>query len=259
MANVSVIGCGHMGSALIRGLSRSDSHRIAAGDVDPDALEPIAGLVAETTTDPAAAAADAEFVFAALTPEVVLPAVADLGLGADQTLVSTAAGVSTDQLAAVTDARVVRIMPNLAAEWGEMATAVTGPGVSPELLALLEEVGIAVELEESLMDTATALNGSGPAFVFYFIRALQEAAMECGLDRREARLLATQTFKGAAEMVLHTDEELDSLIDSVCTPGGTTIEGMRIFEDSALETTVGEAVEAARERSAELAEEAGDE
>ena len=105
------------------------------------------------------------------------------------------------------------------------------------------------------MDISTAVNGSGPAFVFYLIDAMKEAGIEGGLDPEQAETLAAQTFKGAAETVLRDDRSVEELIDAVCSPGGTTIEGMDVLWDSDVEAKVIEAVLAAERRSEEIAEE----
>ena len=108
-------------------------------------------------------------------------------------------------------------------------------------------------IDEDRMHVATALNGSGQAFVFYLIQAMQERAVEEGLDPDDARVLAAQTFEGAAETVQRSDRALDDLIDAVCSPGGTTIEGMDVLFDSDVDAVVGDALTAARRRSEELA------
>ena len=109
------------------------------------------------------------------------------------------------------------------------------------------------------MDVSTAVNGSGPAFVFYLIDAMKEAAVDGGLEPEQAETLAAQTFKGAAETVLRDDRSVDELIDAVCSPKGTTIEGMDVLWDSDADEAVIDAVAAAEERSRELAEEFQDE
>jgi pyrroline-5-carboxylate reductase len=150
-------------------------------------------------------------------------------------------------------------MPNLAAETGDMAAAVTWETVDDDVAALLADLGEFVEIDEQQMDAATALNGSGPAFVFYVIQALQRAGVEEGLDPADAETLAAQTVKGAAETVLRDERSVDDLIDAVCSPKGTTIEGMEVLWDSDLEAVMAEALTAAADRSAELAAEFDDE
>jgi len=257
MVNVSVIGCGHMGSALVRGLARTDKHSITACDVDEGALEAVAEYCETTTTD-MATAAEADVVFVVVKPDLTADIVGDLDLSADQTLVSIAAGVPSSLLEPRTEATVVRVMPNLAAATGNMAAAVSGD-ISDDVAELLEDAGVFVEIDEAQMDVSTAVNGSGPAFVFYLIRAMAEAGVDSGLDPDDAEQLAAQTFKGAAETVLQADESIDDLIEAVCSPKGTTIEGMKVLRESTADEAVAEAVFAAEERSKELARDPDDE
>ncbi len=251
MVDVSIIGCGHLGSAVIEGLARFGSHSITACDVSEEALARVEDAADRTTTD-LDVASEASVVVIAVKPNSVGAVLEDLDLAPEQTLLSFAAGVPTDFLESRTDATVVRGMPNLAAETGTMACAVT-EGAGSDVEALLADLGEFVEISESNMDVATAVNGSGPAFVYYLIKALQEAGVERGLDEADARVLTAQTFKGAAETVLQSDRDLEALIDSVATPGGTTIEGMEVLWDSDVTETLNAAVGAAANRSEELA------
>jgi pyrroline-5-carboxylate reductase len=253
MTHISVIGCGNMGGAFIKGLHQSGGYTVTACDVDTDVLEAIAPYCDETTTE-LSVAAEAEVVVLAVKPDLVGTILPDLDLSADQTLLSIAAGVPTDLLESETDATVVRVMPNLAAQYGMMAAAVTG-AVTDEIRAILDAVGEFVEVDESQMDIATAVNGSGPAFVFYLINAMANAGVDGGLSPAEARTLAAQTFKGAAETILQSDDSIEDLIDAVCSPNGTTIEGMEVLWDSDVEPVIGKALAAATERSRELADE----
>jgi len=159
MVQTSVIGCGNMGSALIKGLWRAGNHTVTACDLDPDALESVADYVDRTTSD-VSEAAEADVVIVAVKPDIVGAVLEELDLSPEQTLVSIAAGVSTDYVEARTDANVVRIMPNLAAETGDMAAAVTREGVTDEVRELLDDVGEFAEIDESKMDIATAVNGA---------------------------------------------------------------------------------------------------
>lgn len=251
MVQASVIGCGNMGGALVRGLSRTGNHTIVACDIDPTALDTVSQHCSKTTTD-IDIATEPNIVFLAVKPDLVGDIVTDLDLSPEQTLISIAAGVSTTVLEARTDASVVRLMPNLAAESGTMAAAVSGAEITNNVKLLLEDIGIFVEIEEAQMDIATAVNGSGPAFVFYLLKAVQQAGVNSGLCPEDAKILAAQTFKGAAETVLRSDDTIEELIDAVCSPKGTTIEGMEVFWNSSVEAIVGEAVKAAEDRSKEL-------
>lgn len=254
MADVTIIGCGHLGSALVEGLSKSGNHRITAYDVDPNALEAVEPYADRTTTD-VEEASDSTVIVVAVKPNIVGDVLQSLDLSADQTLVTVAAGVPIEFVEARTDATVVRVMPNLAAEHGTMAAAVTWDDVDEDVREILDDLGEYVEIEEAQMDVATALNGSGPAFVYYFLQSMAKAGIEAGLHPDDAETLAAQTFKGAAETVLQSEESVDDLIDAVCSPNGTTIEGMEVLWDSDVEAEIGEALAAATERSRELAEE----
>ncbi|NGM67957.1 pyrroline-5-carboxylate reductase [Natronolimnobius sp. AArcel1] len=258
MTEVCVIGCGNMGASLLEGLSKTDDYTLTACDIDEDALAAVAPYCETTTTD-LSVATEIGLVVIAVKPSVVSVLLEELELSAEQTLVTIAAGVSTDTVEKQTPATVVRVMPNLAARTQNMAAAVTADSVTDEVRAMLDAVGEFVEIDESQMDIATAVNGSGPAFVFYLLGAMQSAGVEAGLDDDDARTLAAQTFKGAAETVLRSDEAIDDLIDAVCSPNGTTIEGMDVLWDSDADEAVTDAVLAAERRSSELAEAYGDE
>lgn len=252
MKDVSVIGCGNMGGAIVRGLDRAGGYAVTAIDLDPDALDRVAGVVVRTTTD-LATAQGSEMVVLAVKPHIVESALGSLDLHADQTLVTLAAGVPREFVADRTDAAVVRVMPNLAAETADMAAAATEIGVTDEVRDLLDDLGQYVTIEEECMDVATAVNGSGPAFVFYLIEAMKDAGVEAGLDPAQAETVAAQTFKGAAETVQQDERSVDELIDAVCSPGGTTIEGMNVLWDSDADQAMRDAVAAAAARSREIA------
>jgi len=253
MVSVSVIGCGNMGSAMIRGLADTQ-HSVTACDVDEAALEAVADAADRTTSD-LAVAAEAPLVVLAVKPDVIATVLDALDLGPDQTLCSIAAGVETDVLADRTDASVCRLMPNLAAEYREMAAAMTPPGAAPEARAVFESLGTVVELDEEMMHLATAIAGSGPAFVFYLIGAMQTAGVEAGMDTADAKALAAQTFRGAAETIRRSDRRIEASIDAVCSPNGTTIEGMHVLWDSDCDEQLQAAITAAEHRSEELATE----
>ncbi|WP_283102244.1 pyrroline-5-carboxylate reductase [Haloplanus halobius] len=259
MVTVSIIGCGNMGSALITGLARAGNHRVTACDPNQDALDAVASHCWKTTTDPAEATGpEVDVVVVAVKPDVVGAVLEEIDLDPSQTLVTIAAGVPRSFVAERTDASVVRVMPNLAAETGDMAAAVVWDDPDEDVRALLEDLGAFVVIEEDLMHVATALNGSGPAFVFYFLKAMKLAAVDQGMDPDDAETLSAQTFKGAAETVLRSDRSVDDLIDAVCSPNGTTIEGMEVLWDSDVEAVVNETLAAAADRSRELAGEFDD-
>jgi pyrroline-5-carboxylate reductase len=242
-----------MGGAFVKGLAQADGYEVTAIDLDPDALEAVAAYATTTTSD-IDAAREAAIVVLAVKPSTVGAVLSELDLSADQTLVTLAAGVPRSFVTDRTDASVVRIMPNLAAKTGEMAAAATTEGLDDDVRAMLDAVGEFVAIDEELMDISTAVNGSGPAFVFYLIDAMKTAGIEGGLAPEQAEQLAAQTFKGAAEIVMQDERTVEELIDAVCSPKGTTIEGMEVLWDSEADAAMVDAVAAAERRSRELAD-----
>lgn len=263
MTTVSVIGCGNQGSALVRGISRaSDDWHVIACDRNEHKLERLEEYADVTTTD-IADAEDADIVVIAVKPSDIPDVLNRLSLQPDQTLVSVGAAVPVGFLDEYTDAAVVRVMPNLAAEYGEMAATATPSDsvdeegetdVPEDVRRLLDDLGTFVEVDESYMDISTAINGSGPAFVFYLMRAVRESGIESGLDEDDAEALAAQTFKSAAEIAARDDRTLDELIEAVCSPGGTTIEGVEVLRDSDVHEILVKAVDAAERRSEEISD-----
>jgi pyrroline-5-carboxylate reductase len=148
-------------------------------------------------------------------------------------------------------------MPNTPCLVGQSASAYSlGPRATPEdgrlVAGLLESVGLALAVDEKLLDAVTGLSGSGPAFVYVIIEALSDAGVRMGLPREVAMQLAAQTVRGAAAMVLETGEHPGVLKDRVASPGGTTIAGLAALEAGGLRGTLMAAVEAATRRSIEL-------
>lgn len=255
---VSVIGCGNLGGAVVKGLVAKD-HEVVACDKDEDALAalPESDRI-NKTKDSSAAVQESEVVVLAVKPDVAGPVLDSFELDDGQVLASFAAAVSLDFLRGKTreGAQVVRVMPNLAGEYNEMAAAISPPGEVPESVQrILGDLGSYVEIDEDLMDIATAVNGSGPAFVFYAMKAMKEAGVEGGLEAEQAQALTAQTFRGAAAIVQNDERTLDELIDAVCSPGGTTIEGMEVLREADAGRPFADAVAAAERRSEEITEE----
>jgi pyrroline-5-carboxylate reductase len=251
---VTVIGCGNLGSAVVEGLV-TEGYDVTACDKDEDALAALSDGV-EKTGESAEAVEGSDLIVIAVKPEVVGPVLGSFEASEEQVVASFAAAVSLGYVRERTDARAVRVMPNLAAEYNEMAAAVCPEGEVPdEVASVLDDLGDYVEVDEELMDIATAVNGSGPAFVFYAMKAMRDAGVEGGLDEDDAGTLVAQTFRGAAAIVQNDDRSLDELIDAVCSPGGTTIEGMEVLRDADAGGPFTHAVRAAERRSEEITEE----
>ena len=158
---------------------------------------------------------------------------------------------------------IIRVMPNTPALVGMGASGLyANQRVSQEQRKnaelLCDSIGTSTWVQsESDIDTVTALSGSGPAYFMLFIQGLIEAAQAAGLSHESAKLLATQTAAGAAHLVANTDSPLQTLIDNVTSPNGTTEKALQSFNNANLKPIIGNAFEAARKRSEELAKELG--
>ncbi len=264
MSNIKVgfIGCGNMGGALARAAAKSGYSLILA-DVNSDAA---ARLAAETggevgTNEAIAAACD--YIFLAVKPQImggVLESIADILLSrADAVLVSMAAGLDTFTLRKFTNdcpCPIIRIMPNTPAGIGEGVILYCNDGASDEqtkaFCDILSKAGTLDTIPERLIDAGSALSGCGPAFVFEFIEALADGAVDCGLPRDKALTYAINTVIGSAKLVEASGEHPYALRDKVCSPGGSTIEGVKALADGGFSSAVMQAVIAAYKRTIEL-------
>ncbi|HHQ45408.1 MAG TPA: pyrroline-5-carboxylate reductase [Candidatus Altiarchaeales archaeon] len=254
------VGAGNMGSALVRGLVAKqvvDPSNIFACDLDKEKIE---RLQAETkinaTCDVGEVGDKVDVLFIAVKPQDIEKLLKSIPHNLEGVLVvSIAAGVPTKKIEEkIPKARVVRVMPNTPAKVSEMASAYClGASARPEdgelVAELLSSLGVCVKVEENLMDAVTGLSGSGPAYIYLVIQALVEGGVKQGLSEGDAMELAVQTVKGAAEMVAKSGKSPKELIDEVASPGGTTIEGLKVLEEYKVREAFQKAVEAAAEKS----------
>ena len=204
-----------------------------------------------------ALAQECDFIFLAVRPQDVEAVAAEAGavFTAGHTLVSIVAGKTLAKLrTAFGDAvRIVRVMPNLALRVGEGMCAVCGDEGADAVVDILSAAGSAVKLAEKDFDAVTALSGSGPAYFAYMARAMAEAGVRLGLAPEAALLLSEQTMLGTAKFLRTTGADLDEFIAGVCTKGGTTAAGMEKLAPSDFREVVFETLNAAANRSRELA------
>ncbi|MDQ7784173.1 MAG: pyrroline-5-carboxylate reductase [Desulfomonilaceae bacterium] len=266
MKKIAFIGAGNMGSALIRGLVNSNvakAENIVVFDTDlgkVDALKHELGI--RGAKDIAGAVNEGiDVVVLAVKPQVmdtVLEQVADR-ITDNHLMISLAAGVPTGFILSrlKKPARVVRTMPNAAAMSGQSATALCKAGTADEedlraAVNIFSAVGVAVPVEEKLMNVVTGLSGSGPAYIFAIMEGMTDAGVLLGLDRATARKLTVQTVLGAATMASTESVHLGELKDRITSPGGTTIAGLHVLERSGLGGILMDAVAAATRRGDEL-------
>ncbi|MCR5401849.1 MAG: pyrroline-5-carboxylate reductase [Treponema sp.] len=259
---IACIGTGAMGGAIIRSVSKKyDVKNITVTDKNTEAGKAFAAETGVNFTESnIEVLKDADFAFIAVKPQFLKDVFDEIKgyVEAKTVLISMAAGVKIEKLKEYCpEGRFVRMMPNVCAQIGQAMTAVTkGEGVSQEEFNTAKEIlsaaGVVEEVPEKLMDCVTAVSGSGPAFVFMFIEALADAAVRCGMPRAQAYTYAAQTVKGSAALVMETKKHPAVLKDSVCSPAGTTIEGVKALEENGFRNSVIQAVCAANDRSAAL-------
>ena len=262
---VGFVGTGRMATALAGGLVSSGfcpAGSIVGSDVVPAAAAAFAEATGGSIVDSnAEVVSRSDVIVLAIKPQQMSGVLADLApaVTPEHLVVSIAAGITLATLAEAlgSSTRLVRVMPNTPCLVGISASAfAAGPAATDadaDLVArLLATVGVALPVREQLIDAVTGLSGSGPAYIYEVIEGMVAGGVSCGLSREVALQLAVQTVKGAAEMVLQTDEHPEALRDAVASPGGTTIAGLAELERLGLRATLASAVEAATQRSREL-------
>ncbi len=261
---IAFLGGGNMAGALIGGLLAKGyaADSICVVEVVAQARENLAAKYKIHVSDAADALTfSADAIVLAVKPQDMRKAVASLaGKLSQQVVISIAAGIRLEDLARWLGGytKLVRVMPNTPALIGAgIAGLYAGPEVSADerkgAESILEAVGETVWVDdESLIDPVTAVSGSGPAYVFYFIEALEKAGVELGLAPEAARKLAIQTFVGAARLAAESAEPPGTLRERVTSKGGTTEAALKVFAAEDLAGRIGKALKAASDRGAEL-------
>jgi pyrroline-5-carboxylate reductase len=265
MTEFGFIGVGNMGGALAGAVCKKvGAEKVFVSDYSAEKAKDFAETFGCLATDNNEIASCAKFVFLGVKPQV-LPSVSEslrATLAARKepfVLVTMAAGVSIASLEAMLDMRapVIRIMPNTPVAVGEgMILYTANDMVSEEDLSqfvdALSLAGKTDYINEEDIDAASVISGCGPAFMYMFLEAMTEAGYNLGLEREDARLYAEQTMLGAAKLAMSSEETLEDLRIKVCSPGGSTIEGVKAFEANGLSETVEKALTASFIRTKEL-------
>ncbi len=260
---ITFIGAGKMATAIVRGVLSAQVHtpkEISAVDPSAEARSTFSGQTGVAARDYDDVRIDkADVIVLAMKPQQMGEAAARLpAIREDQLVVSIAAGVSLSRLAEyVQTHRIVRVMPNTPMGIGRGSIAFSADSDVTEddkawVRKVFGPVGLVREVPESMMDAVTAVSGSGPAYVFEFIRALGEAGADQGLPRELSDELAVQTVLGAAQMVKQGEGTPEQLRNNVTSKGGTTAEGLSVLAEHDLEGLLKKTVHAAKTRSEEL-------
>lgn len=262
---LAFIGSGQMAEAMISGLVEKNTLHpdciIAAGPRQSRGHELTARYGIRSTTDNREAVQQANLIVLSVKPQVIDSILPENPSGAEHCdlILSIAAGVSLNHLTQrFGNPRVVRAMPNTPAKIGKgitvwAATSAVQDTQREQARSILRGCGDEVLVdEESYLDMATALSGTGPAYVFMFLEAMVDAGVHLGFSRRVARQLVLQTTLGAVEYAMQTDEHLSALRNQVTSPGGTSAEALYHLEKGGFRTVLSRAVWAAYQRSVAL-------
>ena len=266
MSLFGFIGVGNMGGALARAVCESvGAENITVSDYSAEKAEAFAKELGCQSADNDTVAEKAKWIFLGVKPQVLpsvmesLRPVLSKRKNGDFILVTMAAGIS---IAALEDmlgasASVVRIMPNTPVSVRQgMILYTANEAVSEndlsEFVDSLSFAGKTDYIKEEEIDAASVISGCGPAFMYMFLEAMQEKGIALGLDGEKARLYAEQTMLGAASLAMASEESLETLRVRVCSPGGSTIEGVKVFRNCELYEIVSEALGASFKRTKEL-------
>jgi pyrroline-5-carboxylate reductase len=260
---IGFIGCGNMGGALALAVSRSSEAKLLLCDTDPSkaaALSLATGGKIATINE---VAEKSDYVFIGVKPigcASVLGTIKNaIFSNTGCVLISMMAGVTISKIESFFDSKppVIRIMPNTPVSVGcgmtvYSANAMVSDKMRAEFSEMMKESGMLYELPEDKIDAACSVMGCGPAFAYKFAAALAEGGVEAGLDEDEAILFAAQMMKGAAQMLLRTDKTPERLCSDVCSPGGSTIEGVKVLDKKNFGEITRSAVAASFARTKEL-------
>lgn len=262
---IGFIGCGNMGGALAIAAANSiGGSFVYVSDADNEKAKDFADKNSVNVITVKEVAEKCDVIFLGVKPQVLKSVCSELApifkARKDHfVIVSMAAGVKLCDLEEMCegDFPIIRIMPNIPASVGAGMILYTGnKNVTDEdfseFTKSLEKAGMLDKIEEAKIDAASAISGCGPAFVFMFIEALADGGVKCGLPREKALLYAAETLFGSAKMVLETNEHPGKLKDAVCSPAGSTIEGVNALENGSFRADVMNAVDKAYKRTVEL-------
>lgn len=257
------IGCGNMGSAIARAVCKAvEPGNVILANRTREKAEKLAqeiGCHVGTNEE----AAKCDFIFLGVKPQHMAGMLTDLAPALHQrenpfVLVTMAAGLTVQQIQTMVggDYSVIRIMPNMPSAIGEGMIQYCAAGISMDTEVAFKNAmapaGRLDAISEDLMDAASCISGCGPAWAFQFLEALADGGVACGLPRDQALEYAAQMLMGSAKLVLSSRQHPGTLKDAVCSPGGSTIQGVRTLEQRGFRGAVMDAVIAAFEKTKKM-------
>ncbi|KKI93061.1 pyrroline-5-carboxylate reductase [Bacillus sp. SA1-12] len=265
MEKIGFIGAGSMAEAMIAGLIKGGVFRpeqvIIANRSNAERLEELSKKYGiETTHNKVKLTQEADIIVLAMKPKDVKEGIEGIQeFIHNQLVVSVLAGISIDTITSIIGKKtaIIRAMPNTSAAIAKSATAIAASeevtmAQIKKCQSLLEAIGICKLVEEDQLDAVTGLSGSGPAYVYFLVEAMEKAAIEVGLEPNVARELIVQTLLGASEMIASSDKHPSQLRKEVTSPNGTTEAGITILQERGFEEAIISCIKRATERSHEL-------
>ena len=261
---IGFLGCGNMGGAIARAVCKAaDPQNVYLANRTAAKAEALAAELGCNTTTNAEVAGRSDLIFLAVKPQMMEALLAPLKFTLNERptrfiLCSMAAGLSIARIQEMAgeDYPVIRIMPNTPASVGagmiQYCSANVTAEEEQEFLKLMAPAGRLDAVPEALIDAASSVSGCGPAWVYQFIEALADGGVACGLPRAKAQEYAAQMVLGSAKLVLESGKHPGELKDAVCSPGGSTIQGVRVLEEHGFRGAVTDAVIAAYNKTKEM-------
>ena len=263
---LGIIGAGNMSSAITKGILTSgvlSPEEIIVSDLSDEKLAAAAILGVHTTKDNVMLTASVEYLLFAVKPQS-FPEIGALIKRADfPKVISIMAGITTATLRQTLGAdKICRVMPNTPCMIASGMSALTFIGYDEEEKefprSVFASLGEVIELDESKFDAVTSVSGSGPAYAYMFAQGMIKGGMNGGLTYEEAKKLTLATLIGGARMIDLSDKDIDSLIDAVCSKGGTTIQAVAYYKIAGLVDIIAEGVDRCRARSVEMSHPSGE-
>lgn len=256
---LGIIGAGNMATAIVGGILKNkilNADEIIISDLDTEKLSVFNKSGLSVSTDNLYVGTNCQYILFAVKPQIAPQVLKDLSpVLKAETVISIMAGISTAKLKDYLGNRnYARIMPNTPALVGKgMAAVAFSNGFHSQfVLDIFNSLGKAIELDEKYFDAVTSVSGSGPAYVYMFIKAMIDGGINGGLDFETSKALTLQTFKGAVKMIETSDKPIDDLINAVCSKGGTTIQAINSFKSDNLEGIIKNGMDKCRYKSEEL-------
>lgn len=263
--NIGFIGCGNMASAIIKGIAENidnSNMTILGYDLYQPSIESLVKKFNIVKCENESQVAEkSDIIFLAVKPNILQAVLEQIknSVTSDKIIVSIAAGKTIDFISAPlpNNTKIIRVMPNINAKVGEAISAyccneLINDEDKVKVENLLSAFGEVISLDESYFPLFGVIGGCSPAFVYMFIDALARAGVKNGMKKSDSLKIAAQAVYGSAKMILESDEHPWDLIDKVCSPGGTTIEGVVSLQADGFESAIHNAVDKAVDKDKKL-------